>query len=357
MSDTEKKDTKKDKRKDRSADPILKVLYSLLKDTDEKHPLKKHELMGKLGISRNACNNAVNELMDFINQYDTPLGKLYYGTENNPDSLTNFYIEPLIKEHELRFIMDMISSCEYIPLKERQDLLDRLCSLSSARFHENYKSYARRKTDTSEVKKTEFDENMKTIHTAIARGYQITFNRIERQSDKKFTYEMKDGKIKEYTANPYRTIFNDGFYYLICGISKDGKKPGYISNYRIDRMDNVKITNKLVCPETDISGVPKNADTKKYISTHRMMWSGEVKKFRFRSLYITEVIDFFGDDCRILPGNPDGPFIVDVETTEYNMLVFARRFFDFIDIINPPEIRERMKKELYERYQKYCEEV
>ncbi len=39
------------------------------------------------------------------------------------------------------------------------------------------------------------------------------------------------------------------------------------------------------------------------------------------------------------------------------MLVFARRFFDFIDIINPPELMERMKNELYERYQKYCEEV
>ena len=102
------KENKNDKRKDRSADPIMRVLYSLLKDTDENHPLKKHELMENLDISRNACNNAVNELIDFIDKHDTPLGKLYYGTENNPDSLTNFYIEPLIKEHELRFIMDMI---------------------------------------------------------------------------------------------------------------------------------------------------------------------------------------------------------------------------------------------------------
>lgn len=60
MPDTEKKENKNDKRKDRSADPIMRVLYSLLKDTDENHPLKKHELMENLDISRNACNNAVN---------------------------------------------------------------------------------------------------------------------------------------------------------------------------------------------------------------------------------------------------------------------------------------------------------
>ena len=352
-------------RNERSSDRLLKVLYTLLKHSDENNKLKKKDIMNLVQkdfdldnpVSRNAVNNAIEDIEALMLKEDNPFGELRYGSEANPDRLTGIYIAHLIKDHELRFIIDMVSSCEYIPLNERKDIVERLCCLSSEHIYSDYKSYIRRKTETTDVKKTEFSEKMKIIHTAVARGYQITFNRVERQSDKKFTYEMKDGKIKQYTAHPYRTIFNDGFYYLICGISKDGNKPGYISNYRIDRMDNVELTRKPVYPETDIPGVPKNADTKKYISTHRMMWSGEVKKFRFRSLYITEVIDFFGDDCRVLPGNPGGPFTVEVETTEYNMLVFARRFFDFIEIIDPPETREKMKKELFERYQKYCEEI
>lgn len=358
----------KREKKRRNTDHLLMVLYVLLKYTNESHKLQKKQIINKVNehfdldtpISRNACNNALEQIRALIIKGDTPLGIFNYGTRNCSDRLTNMYMEHLIKDHELRFIMDMISSCEYIPLKERQNLLERLCCLSSEHIYSDYKSYVRKKADTSAVMRTEFDSKMKIIHKAIHDGVQITFNRISRMPDKKFSYETDNGKKKEYTANPYRTIFNDGFYYLVCGISKGEKNPEYISNYRIDRMDNVSLTKRRVFPETDIPGVPKNSDTLKYISTHRMMWSGKLQKFRFRSVDwgITEIVDFFGDDFRLIKQNKDeGTIIVEVETTENNMKVFARRFVDFIDIIYPTELRKQMKKELYERYNKYCEEV
>ncbi len=44
------------------------------------------------------------------------------------------------------------------------------------------------------------------------------------------------------------------------------------------------ISNSVYFPETRIADVTINADTKKYISTHRMMWSGKTETILFRSI-------------------------------------------------------------------------
>ena len=124
------------------------------------------------------------------------------------------------------------------------------------------------------------------------------------------------------------------------------------------------IEGKNVFPETSIIGTPKNIDTKKYISSHRMMWSGTTETIRFRcpEWAITEIVDFFGDDyqiCSYEKNNETGEkmMIVKVESTQDNMLIWARRFFDFIEIISPASLRQRLKDDITKACEKYSKDI
>ena len=47
----------------------------------------------------------------------------------------------------------------------------------------------------------------------------------------------EDGTVREYIASPYQMAAKEGKYYLICGYDKYDD----VSNYRIDRMADVRV--------------------------------------------------------------------------------------------------------------------
>ncbi|MBR6983125.1 MAG: WYL domain-containing protein [Ruminococcus sp.] len=202
-----------------------------------------------------------------------------------------------------------------------------------------------------------------TLHKAIIEKKQIQFHRVARQMNGSLYYETDaNGDDKVYTVNPYRTVFSDGFYYLVCSRERsDNSTPDKISNYRIDRISDVTlIENKGIYPETSIAGASKNVDTKRYISTHRMMWGGtpETIKFICPEWAITEIVDYFGGDYEINSNEEDAEtgekmMIVKVESTQDNMLIWARRFFDFVEIISPASLRQILRDDIAKAYKKY----
>ena len=96
------------------------------------------------------------------------------------------------------------------------------------------------------------------------------------------------------------------------------------------------------------------------LSTHRMMWSGKTETILFRcpEWAITEIVDFFGDAHRILSHDKkEATLTVAVESTFDNMLIWARRFFDFVEVISPRSLRQRLKEDIAKAYEKYSKDV
>ena len=362
-------------RKDYVTDSKLMVLYVLLKYSDEDHFLTKDEIMAKVNeeyscrceTSKSTLGRSLEAVKAFLEEKSDLFGEFKNGTDKNERRMVNVRIEHLFRNYEVRYLIDMVSSCEYITLKERQKLIEKLLSLASECILSDYRPYLYKKTPAAKPMRTDFFGNLKEIHQAIAHKSQIQFYRVTRETDGTLLYDCdEDGNDLIYTVNPYRTVFSDGFYYLICSkVPADGSEPTKISNYRIDRMSEVQVLeNKRIFPETSIAGVPKNTDTKKYISTHRMMWSGTPEKVRFRCprWAITEIVDYFGDAYTILSAgtaNSDSePMLtVEVESTWNNMLIWARRFFDFIEILSPDSLRQKIKEDLTKAYEKYSKDV
>lgn len=346
----------------------LIVLYILLKYSDENHMLTKKKVMqhienefGSHGIINDkTLDRNLNVIKSFLEKKNDIFGDYKCGTDNNSDRKTNIRIEHIFHDYELRYLIDMVSSCEYIVKKERRDLIRKLLTLSSENFHSELKPYVLNDTKKSKVMVNEFMRNMKVIHKAIIEKRQIRFCRLTRTLKGSLLNEKdKDGNEIIYTVNPYRTVFNDGFYYLVCSKAYDDNRiSDRISNFRIDRMSEIEIIyDSVYFPETSIADAPKNVDTKKYISTHRMMWGGKTETIIFRcpEWAITEIVDFFGDDYNIRIHDQKESFIeVSVESTFDNMLIWARRFFDFVEVISPKSLRQRLKDDISKAYEKYC---
>lgn len=362
-------------RKDYITDSKLMVLYVLLKYSDENHMLEKNKVLeliaaefGAYGeINTKTLDRSLDAIMNFLDIKNDLFGKYKCGSKNDETRKTNIRIEHIFSDYELRYLIDMVSSCEYIKIGERQKLIEKLLTLSSDYILSDFMPYLYKNPIKSKVMRTDFNENLKEIHKAIAQKRQIKFFRVKREINGILMYETdENGDEKVYVVNPYRTIFNDGFYYLVCSrVPENDSEPNKISNYRIDRMSEIQVvTDSSIFPETSIAGVSKNKDTKKYISTHRMMWGGITEKIRFRcpEWAITEIVDFFGEDYKICShGKSDKKnadvIIVEVESTCDNMLIWARRFFDFVEIISPLSLRQRLRDDIAEAYEKYNQEV
>jgi hypothetical protein len=360
--------TKKGKRKYIKYSQLI-VLYILLKYSDENNLLTKKKVMQHINnefglhditIDNKTLDRSLDAISEFYEIKNDLLGQYKCGTDNNKKRKTNIRIEHIFHDYELRYLIDMVSSCDYIVKEERRDLIKKLMTLTSENFHSKFKPYVLNDTKKSKVMVNEFMRNMKVIHKAIIEKKQIKFCRLTRTLKGSLLNEKdKDGNEIIYTVNPYRTVFNDGFYYLVCSKSYDDNRiPDRISNYRIDRMSEIEIIyDPVYFPETSIANAPKNVDTKKYISTHRMMWGGKTETIIFRcpEWAITEIIDFFGDDYNIISHEKKEAIIkVSVESTFDNMLIWARRFFDFVEVISPPSLREKLKDDISKAYEKYC---
>lgn len=365
----------KEPRKDYITDSKLMVLYILLKHSDENHMLEKNKVLkltaaefGERGeINTKTLDRSLDAIKNFLDLKTDLFGKYKCGTKNDKSRKKNIRIEHIFSDYELRYLIDMVSSCEYIKIEERQKLIKKLLTLASEHFLSDLRPYLLNSPVKSKVMRADFINNLRVIHKAIAEKRQISFFRVTRELNGTLMYvKDENGDDISYIVNPYRTVFNDGFYYLVCSRKHgDNSAPDRISNYRIDRMSEIEIIgNTSIFPETSIAGAPKNTDTKKYISTHRMMWGGtpEIIRFRCPEWAITEIVDYFGENYRICSHEKsdksgEATMIVTVESTWNNMLIWARRFFDFVEIISPESLRQRLRDDISKAYEKYNKDI
>jgi predicted DNA-binding transcriptional regulator YafY len=77
---------------------------------------------------------------------------------------------------------------------------------------------------------------------------------------------------------------------------------------------------------------------------------------------MNEVVDYFGDTYKICStdeaADDSAPMLtVEVESTWNNMLIWARRFFDFVEILSPDSLRQKLKDDITKAYETYCKDV
>ncbi|MDQ0253421.1 putative DNA-binding transcriptional regulator YafY [Evansella vedderi] len=319
---------------------LLRVQDLLKKYTDEDTELSLEELLDKF-YEENGVHIGRKALRDDLRELEE--SRLFDVTENQEkEGVEKYYSHQhrLFEIHELRLLVDAVSSAKFITKKETEKLVTKIQALTS----KNLAKQLENRIILSDSAKTENDKVKHIIHelhTAIQKQQEITFQYGKYNLAKQFVLN-RDGAF--YNVKPYALVWNNDFYYLI-GEYIPRKE---IRHYRVDRMRNISSTEGTFLPDP-------NFDTTKYTQKLFHMYAGEesILEIEFAADLINVVIDRFGREASIRP-TEEGTFRLSTTAVISDGLVrWLLTWGCDAKVLTPPFLVERMKEESEKLYNRY----
>lgn len=344
---------------------IIYILDILQKHTDSEHTLTQNEIqeilakeynmnVDRKSVKRNLMNlAAVNDNIQYteIERINTTIKdnqKITY----EETICTDWYIEHDFDESELHLLIDSLLFSHHISNAQCRSLIAKLERLSSRHFKSKVKYVS-----IPPVDKTNNEQIFYTISVldeAIENGKKVCFNYCEYGTDKKLHKKKRsDGTVRDYICSPYRMALNDGKYYLICNYDKYND----ISNYRLDRIKDIKILDENIKHFEALEGSGgERLDIQQYMKTHIFMFTSEDINVKFRTPkdFISDIIDFFGTSV-IFSDEADDTVIVSACVNASAMHQFAKAFMPYVVVLSPQKLVDDIKHDLEESLKLYNE--
>lgn len=319
----------------------LCILDILRKHTDEDHTLDQKdiiELLRKeygLEVERKAIRSNIVKLIEM----DFPIS--YKETEREGNTIwSDYWLERDFTDSELRLMIDGILFSNHIPHKQRMKLVEKIEGLSSEFFKSHVRHIATL-PDAGDSNKQIFN-NIAVLDEAIEKKRKVSFQYLDMDTDKKMLPKKeKSGEIRTYVVSPYQMAAKDGKYYLICNRDQYDA----ISNYRIDRISDIKVTDERIRPFKELMNANgQDLNLGEYMREHIYMYSGGETRVRFRIVrrMVTDVVDIFGKDVRF-EDVTDDYVTVSATVTEKAMIQFAQNYAPDVVILEPQRMVDEMK--------------
>jgi len=271
-----------------------------------------------------------------------------------------------LSSYDLRLIVNSVQAAQFITQEEADRLTDKLIGLAD----EYTKKLLDRRTLVANRVRTMNDRLMKNldiIYEAIAQNKKIRYQY--------FKYALIGHKRKEYeeingskliTASPYSVVWKEEKFwaYVIVKLPKDVWNNMYFGcddegeeneDFECDDMDNTKayvydffpldvgrMEDITICPE-DREG--ENI-YRKYsgISSEANKLSTKKTKLKASNIYLTDVMDMFGESVSIIPAGRTFFFATITEELTPELYIWTRQFSPPIEIVAPQNAEEEMKK-------------
>ncbi len=339
---------------------ILNILDILRRHSDADHRLSQKDIIGimqkeyGMEIDRKTVRRNILDLMDcgYDIEYEESVRLIpnsHTGETEETYVWSDFYLERDISDSEIRLLIDSLMFSKSIPYFECKELVEKLKSLSSIHFN-SHVSYTSGMTDDRTDNRQLF-LNIEILSEAIDKKKKVSFNYTEYKTDKKLHIKTRTDGSSEYVVSPYQMASKEGKYYLICNFDKYND----ISNYRIDRIMNVKILDEAVKPFEKLEGANgQRLDLDKYINERIYMFADEGTrvKFRINKPMISDIIDVFGKNVTFSDEDESG-VTVTTYTNKAAMKQFAKSFAPDVIVLEPKDLAEEIKTDLQKAVEKY----
>ncbi len=324
-------------------DTRINLLHFLntIKETDENHPLTVKQISEKLlkaevKADAESIKLDINLLIEFGYDIKSPENdnqKYYFGKRD-------------FEDWEIKVLIDAICQAKF---------LNEQCSKSIIGKLKNMACFDSRKMldaitpieSYSKCVDTSTEESIISILSAIRKQKQIEFQYTYTDENKNRVFR-KEGKL--YKVNPYRFVWQDDRYYLMCNYYKFED----ISYYRVDKIENVSILDEPVKPLTEIVGANADLKVKDYVSESIYRFTGEQIELTIRvnMQVFDEIIDYFGRNVKIEP--TDDLYYVTVKVMESEGLYYwLLQHGESIEVIKPQSVREKFTEKLEKIYNQH----
>ncbi|WP_084245745.1 helix-turn-helix transcriptional regulator [Planomicrobium okeanokoites] len=313
---------------------LLAVINCLSTYSSKEQPLSLQEIKSQLmhEYDLELSDKMIRTELKFL-QSSASLYKLETGTNNKNYKEKVYYLENTsFQIHELRYLMDAVSSARFISQSETNQLIYKLRGLTD---EFTSKRLANELIHTEgKIGIMHFADNVQTLHEAIKAKKCVKFQYGRYNVDKEFILS-REGDF--YKVIPLGVVWYQEYYYLIA--KEEGKEK--IIQYRIDRMSSVM--------KTEDSWVPNPGfDLEKYVSQLFHMYSGEQSgiAMEFDNHLINVVIDRFGLDAKI-KNLENGRFLLEVDgVVSMGLVRWLLTWGADAKALRPTKLVDMMKKEI-----------
>ena len=323
----------------------IRILQILWEHSDEKHRLTQQEIIRKLhseydiDLKRKAVRNNL-DCLKYLKNFPleilpvSPEGKTY---------VRGVYLHRPFEDSELRLIIDSVLASRHISKEHTQDLVGRLCKLSSRRFKSNVKYIY------------SANENLKTDNKELFLNIEMIMEAINNRKQISFEYNNYDenGRLyrtSSHTVSPYHILLKNQHYFLMAFNEKKKER----TNYRLDKITDIKILENDATPLNKDCSKKNDSQDKKMVENYPYMYTDAPERIEFIADVgmSGEIFDWFGKTAKISK-QADGKYKVSVYTSPSAMKHWALQYIPSVEIISPAYLRQEVIEEIKKAVKMY----
>lgn len=270
----------------------------------------------------------------------------YKNNEDRPKRY--YYLESVLSKAEWRILADAVKVYPYITENQTKKLLSALRRMNPGKDSRTYcldNRYAfKRERNKNFFKIVDvLDAAIRERRTVVvvygAYVLEQSGGRWEPVLKKR---ENRHEKFGNWRIEPYDLMWSNGYYYLVGKNDQNGWM-----NLRVDR-----ILEAL--PQTERFERMDSFSTVEYRDRSPVMYPGkeQVIRLRCKDTMINTLLDFFG--AKLTFRKPENGLVeVTVNVAPEGVKLFAMQYADRVEVLEPEELREEMRKSLQTALEKY----
>ena len=246
---------------------------------------------------------------------------------------------------ELRLLIDSVLFSKGISQKRAKDLIGKLKELGGLHFSAKVNHVC----NLPELQHTDNKQTMyalDALNDAIDKKKKVSFVYNSYGTD----FQLHPRRKEPYIVNPYQIVANNGRYYLIANYDKYDN----VAHFRIDRMTSVCMLDEKRKPVSQVTDFKNGFSLPRHMAEHIYMFSGKSVSVRMvaKKHLMNELVDWFGKEFKIRKEFED-EMLVDVKCNAEAMRFWALQYGPYVEVLEPAELREEIKKSVAEMYEKY----
>ena len=315
---------------------LLKMMDLLRAESSPDHPLTTERICSAL-ISQgiNCDRKTLTKDMQTLRNYGYEVEVRQIGHEKGyyvPEQKRDFTLA------EQKIIIDALQAANFITREKTDELITKVAALNMEQkehiLSTSVVCFNKRKHSNEEIY-----ANVGMLEDALSQRKKASFVYFDRNENGERIYRKER---KRYVVEPMALIFNEDNYYLMCFSSKyDG-----VTNYRVDRMDEVEIEDEPVCEKAIIP----DDDIAAYTEQVFKMYNGPTTDItiEFNDNLIGVIQDKFGEDTKIVRTSKErcvASIKVQVSPVFWGWLF---QFVGEMSIVSPEQLKEDYKRRIFD---------
>lgn len=323
---------------------LLRILDILREYSDADHLLSAREISNILNRDYGIEINDLRTIKSKIAILEDA------GYEIEGDSNDMYLSTRILEDSELRLFIDSVVSNNNISEEYSKEIVDSLSNIGSKNFKKRVKHINSIRFWNKGHNKQLFN-TIDVLDEAIEKNKRVKFIYNAYGVDKKLRPRAKS---KYESFSPYQMIIKNQKYYVFGFNGKD-EKVGKTLNLRIDRITDIAILEDTAIELNKIKGYENGIDYEKFSDFMPYMYDDEPVRVEMitNEKTIDQIIDWFGLKNTRIWKDKDETIHASVKVSPLAMAHWAKQYLENVEIVEPKELREKIKSQLEDGLKKY----